>query len=134
MRVHSGCRLGISPGSLARDWRETAATACRAARACPHEAIATQGHVLATADFSITLAVEAAIHYLAFTVELPAAQVPEPASPALVRRTLDGLLAATMPGKWDDIGYALKGTGRIPLSEADRAVIGSLADRLPLIG
>src|SRR6516225_12091866 len=39
------------PGTLAWEWRETAAAAGRAARACPHEAVTTQGHVLATADF-----------------------------------------------------------------------------------
>jgi len=52
------------PGALAWEWRETAAAACRAARACPHGALTTQGHVLATADFIATLAVEAAVHYL----------------------------------------------------------------------
>ena len=34
-----------------------------AARACPYEAVATQGHTLPTAHFTATLAVEAAIHY-----------------------------------------------------------------------
>jgi Mycothiol maleylpyruvate isomerase N-terminal domain len=122
------------PGQLAWEWRETAAAACRAARACPHEAVATQGHVLLTADFIATLAVEAAIHYLDLTVLLPASPAPDPGSLALVRRTLDGLLGARVPADWDDISYALKGTGRIPLSETDRDIIGSLADRMPLIG
>jgi hypothetical protein len=39
-----------------------------------------------------------------------------------------------LPGDWDDLTYALKGTGRVPVSESDRASIGALADRLPLIG
>jgi Mycothiol maleylpyruvate isomerase N-terminal domain len=122
------------PGDLAWDWRETSAAACRAARACPHQAVTTQGLVLATADFIATLAVESAVHYLDMTVALPAAPDPDPASLALVRRTLDGLLGAAMPADWDDINYALKGTGRTALSESDRDIIGSLADRLPLIG
>jgi hypothetical protein len=58
---------------LARERRETAESAVRAARACPHEALATQGHTLQTADFIATLAVEAAIHYLDITVALPTA-------------------------------------------------------------
>jgi hypothetical protein len=121
-------------GSLAWEWRETTAAAGRAARACPHEAIATQGHVLATTDFIATLAVEAAVHYLDLTVELPSAPEPDAASLALVRRVLDGLLGTVMPGNWDDISYALKGTGRVQVTDSDRATIGHLADRLPLIG
>ena len=58
---------------LASEWRETSAAALHAARACPYEALATQGHTLPTADFTATLAVEAAIHYLDMTVALPAA-------------------------------------------------------------
>lgn len=122
------------PGQLAWEWRETSAAACRAAQACPHEAVTTQGHVLLTADFLATLAVEAAVHYLDLTVALPAAPAPDPGSLALVRRTFDGLLGATIPAGWDDISYALKGAGRVPLSETDRDIIGSLADRMPLIG
>jgi Mycothiol maleylpyruvate isomerase N-terminal domain len=122
------------PGSLAWEWRETAAAACRAARACPHRAVATQGHVLRTGDFIATLAVEAAVHYLDMTAALPAAPPPDPASLALVRRVLDGLLGAPIPGDWDDVTYALKGTGRLPVAAAERSVIGALADRLPLFG
>ena len=48
------------------------ATRC-AGWACPHEFVTTQGHVLRTADFIATLAVEAAVHYLDLTVRLPAA-------------------------------------------------------------
>src|ERR1700734_1618880 len=69
-----------SPGSLARTWSETAASACRAARACPAAAVATQGYVLGLADFTATLAVETAVHYLDLTVSLPSAPPPDPAS------------------------------------------------------
>jgi uncharacterized protein (TIGR03083 family) len=122
------------PEALAWEWRETAAAACRAARACPHEAVTTQGHVLTTADFIATLVVEAAVHYLDLTVGLPGAPPPDAASLALVRRVLDGLLGTPMPGGWDDRTYALKGTGREEVTADDRAVIGALADRLPLFG
>ena len=140
------------PGALAWEWRETSAAACRSAVACPHPFVATQGHVLATADFIATLAVEAAIHYLDLTVSLPSAPAPKAGSLALVRRVLDGLLGADVdgevpggvpdggvpgrgvPGGWDDQSYALKGTGRVPLSEADEAALGALAARFPLFG
>lgn len=120
------------PEWLRWEWTETAGAACRAARACPHELVATQGHVLRLAGFAATLAVEAAVHYLDLTVSLPAAPAPDPASLALVRRVLDGLLGAPLPASWDDATAALKGTGRAPLTPEDRQALGALAARFPL--
>jgi Mycothiol maleylpyruvate isomerase N-terminal domain len=120
------------PGWLAWEWSETSAAARRAARACGHEHVATQGHVLSVPDFAATLAVEAAVHYLDLTVDLPSAPEPDPASLALVRRVLTGLLGAPLPASWDDTTAALKGTGRDPLTGADRQALGSLASAFPL--
>lgn len=50
----------------------------------------------------------------------------------LVRGTLDGLLGAQLD--WDDQAYALKGTGRMPLTDDDRIALGPLAARFPLFG
>ena len=122
------------PDGLAWEWRETAAAACRAARSCAHEFVTTQGHVLKTADFVATLAVEAAVHYLDLTVSLPSAPDPDPASLALVRRVLDGLLGTPLPAGWDDRDCALKGTGRSALTAGDRAALAALADQFPLFG
>jgi uncharacterized protein (TIGR03083 family) len=130
------------PGALAWEWRETSAAACRAARACPHQAVTTQGHVLATTDFIATVATEAAVHYLDLTVSLgrhppasaPKVPRPDPASLALVRRVLDGLLGIPMPDGWDDETYALKATGRLAVTEQERSALGELAGRLPLFG
>ena len=120
------------PGALAWEWSETAAAACRAGRACSHPAVTTQGHVLTVTDFAATLAVEAAVHYMDLTVALPDAPAPEPASLALVRRVLAGLLGAPLPASWDDVTAALKGTGRDPLAEADRQALGPSASKFPL--
>lgn len=122
------------PEWLTGEWAETAAAACRAARACGHQAVATQGHVLPVADFAATLVVEAAVHYLDLAVALPGAPPPAPAALALVRRVLDGLLGAPLPESWDDVTAALLGTGRVPLTEDDRAALGPLAARFPLFG
>jgi hypothetical protein len=121
-------------GELVWDWTETAGAAGRAARACPHERVATQGHVLRTADFAATLAVEAAVHYLDLTMDLPSAPPPAPEPLALVRRVLDGLSGQPGPGGWDDAEYALKGTGRVALTAADRTGLGPAAARYPLFG
>ena len=120
------------PGTLARVWSETAAAVCRAARSCSAAAVATQGYVLRPADFTATLAVETAVHYLDLTVSLPSAAPPDPAPLALVRRVLEGLLGTPLPASWDDASAAVKGTGRVPLTDEDRALLGPLAGRVPL--
>ena len=119
--------------SLAGAWRETAAAAVRAARACPYPVVATQGLALRTEDFIATLVFEAAVHYLDITVAFPAAEPADPAALALVRQVLEGLAGSPLPAGWDDAACALKGTGRLPVSAADTAVLGPLAGQLPLI-
>jgi len=119
--------------SLAAAWRQTAGAALRAARACPHQVVATQGHALRTDDFIATLVFEAAVHYLDITVAFPAAEPADTAALALVRQVLVALAGGSLPAHWDDETCALKGTGRLPLSAADTAVLGPLAGQLPLI-
>jgi len=123
-----------TPQALSGEWQETSAAVIRAARACPHEALTTQGRALPTADFTATLVVEAAIHYLDMTVALAAAPEPDPASLALVRQVLDQLAGSPLPASWDDATCALKGTGRLAISEADQSALGPAADKLPLFG
>lgn len=123
-----------SPGSLAWEWTETAAAACLAGRACPHEAVATQGFSLSVAGFTATLVVEAAVHYLDLTLELPGAPEPAAGPLRLVREVLEGLAGTPLPAGWDDVTCALKGTGREPLTEPDRGQLGPLAERFPLFG
>jgi Mycothiol maleylpyruvate isomerase N-terminal domain len=120
------------PSWLVWDWSETGAAARRAARACTHEFVATQGHVLPATDFAATLVVEAAVHYFDLTVDLPSWPEPNPASLALVRRVLAGLLGAPLPDSWDDTTAALKGTGRVPLTDADRQALGPVTPAFPL--
>jgi hypothetical protein len=117
-------------------WQETAPAAVRAAgRADPDGYIATQGHVLAVADFLTTLVTEAVIHHLDMTVHIPTAPGPEPHAVALATRTLDGLLgsAASRPDEWTAEEYLLKGTGRVPLSPRDRGALTEAAERFPLL-
>lgn len=122
------------PGWLVESWRETAPATVRLARLAPYPVVATQGHALTVADFAGTLVTEAAIHHLDMIAELPAAPGPAASCLALVRRVLDGLLGIPVPTEWDDTVYALKGTGRRPLTVADRGRLGELAGRFPLFG
>jgi Mycothiol maleylpyruvate isomerase N-terminal domain len=124
----------FDPDKLTWEWTDTAGAACRAARACRYELVATQGHVLRTADFVATLAVESAVHYLDMVAGLTDPPPSDPIPLRLVRRVLDGLLGQALPLDWDDETYVLKGTGRLDLTETERASLGPAAERFPLFG
>lgn len=94
--------------------------------------VRTQGHVITVADLASTLVVEATTHLLDFTVDLEGAPAPPPAALAEARRVLEGLHGGPLPHGWDDTAAVLKGTGRVPLSDADRDELG--AGWRPLLG
>ncbi len=48
------------------------------------------------------------------------------------RLSVDGLLGTTPPPSWDDVHYALAGTGRLPLTPGERDELGSAAGRFLL--
>ena len=123
------------PAALVRHWSDTSAAAVRAARAAPERGrVSTQGHVLPVADFVTTLVVEAAVHHLDMTVHLPDAPAVDPGSLRAVVLTLDGLLGQRPPVNWHEEIYALKGTGRLPLSPTERDSLGDLSARFPVFG
>jgi predicted kinase len=122
-----------SPDWVRQLWLETSTAAVRSGRRCGESLVATQGHVLTLADFIDTLVVEATVHYLDLTVGLDA-EPPAATALDITVDTLDGLLGSDPVTHWGPIEYALKGTGREPLTERDRAALGALAARLPLLG
>jgi len=118
---------------LVRLWVETAPAAAQAARAAdPAGFVTTQGHVLAVPDLLATLVTEAVIHHVDMTVDLPAAPAPPAAGLTVATATLDALGGHPLPG-WTPQQYLLKGTGRVPLTDAERADLGHAADRFPLL-
>jgi uncharacterized protein (TIGR03083 family) len=120
---------------IAAQWAETAAAATRAAATLPADAkVATQGHVLVAGDFLAMLAVEATIHHLDLVAGDESLAGPSRDGLATVRETLDGILAEPVPVDWADVDYALKATGRAELTVEDRAILGVLVDRFPLLG
>ena len=131
----SAAAFGDGTG-VAASWQETAPAAVRAAgRADPDGYIATQGHVLAVADFLATLVTEAVIHHLDMIVHLPTAPSPDRHAVALATRSLDGLLGSgvSRPDDWTAEEYLLKGTGRVPLSPRDRGALAEATERFPLL-
>lgn len=121
--------------AIVRQWTETAAAAVHAAgQLRAGLVVATQGHVLPAGDFLATLAVEVTIHHLDLGCGGDHLNGPSAEGLAVVRLTLDGILGEPFPAAWDDATCALKGTGRSPLTPADRDSIGPLAARFPLLG
>ncbi|HEX9065494.1 MAG TPA: maleylpyruvate isomerase, partial [Streptosporangiaceae bacterium] len=74
------------------------------------------------------------VHYLDLAAGLADPPPSDPIPLTLVRRVLDGLLGQGLPLDADDETYALKGTGRVALTEDDRAALGPAASRFPLFG
>jgi hypothetical protein len=131
-RVRASVAGGLA--ELAAGYAElVAAVGVAAGRARPDALVGTQGHVLRTDDLLSTLAVEAAVHHLDLVARLDR---PGPSRAALaeVRRVLEGLLGGPLPDGWDDAIAARRGTGREPLTDADRAALGPSAERFPLFG
>lgn len=123
------------PGALVGRLRRAMGAARRLTEAADGAALLEfQEHVLPVGDFLATWVVEAAVHHLDLTVELPDAPPPAPPSLAVTRDTLDALLGRQVPVAWDDATYAMKGTGRLPLTGEERQALGPLSDRFPLFG
>jgi uncharacterized protein (TIGR03083 family) len=121
-------------GDLARRHREAcAAVVVAAGRVRLDDVIRAQGATMTVADELSHCVVEAAIHHLDVVAHLDR---PGPAAAPLaeVRRVLEGLLGAPFPESWDDTTAARRATGREPLTDGDRAALGPLADRFPLLG
>ena len=129
-RVSASVAGGIA--AVAAAYAETSAAALvSAARLAPTDLVRTQGRVLTRDDLLSTLVVESAVHHLDLVRSL---ERPGPGAGPLaeVRRVLAGVLGVDLPVDWDDATAARRGTGREPLTAADRAVLGGAADRFPL--
>lgn len=122
------------PPALVDEWDETSRAAAHACRVAVPDVVATQGHTLTTADFVHTLLLEATVHLLDLTVAVPDAPAPPDAALAQVSAVVESLARGPLPTGWDDLTAVLKGTGRAPLDDADRAALGPRAEAFPLLG
>lgn len=123
------------PRGLVSHFDQTRGAAVRRAREIDLSInLAFQNEVIPVGDFLATWAVEGAIHHLDLTLELPDVESPASSALALVRATLDGLVDTPVEIGWDDGQYALKGTGRSPLTEEEKTALGAAAERFPLLG
>ena len=131
----SGSAYATADG-LRRHLADTARQAAGMSRQAPDGLFRIQGHVLAAGDILAMWTVEWVVHQLDLTAYL-AGERPGPTDAALelTVRTLDGLTGGgARPPGWDDGGYVLKATGRVPLDENERAFLGERAARFPAFG
>lgn len=111
------------PAALVDWWRTTSAAAARAVAAAPPERrVETQGHVITVADLASTLVVEATVHLLDATLQVPGG--PPAAALAHTRRVLDGLYGGPLPEGPDDARAILRATGRLPSEEPAYPLLG----------
>jgi hypothetical protein len=133
-RTRAMASIGIAFADLVQEYADTTAAVIVAAdRAGTAEPVSTQGWVLSVEDLLSTLVVEAAVHHLDLVVGTGA---PGPSAGPLaeVRRVLGDLLGTPLPSRWDDATAARRGTGREPLTAADRSELGSRVAEFPLFG
>lgn len=129
--VRSAAAAYTGTAGLFAQWSATWQAAVRAVEgSAPTQPVHTQGHVITVAALVDTLLVEATVHYLDVTVGLKAPPAPEQAL-AHTRAVVAALYGEPLPTVLDDVTAVLVGTGRLPV---DRALFGTGADRLPVLG
>jgi uncharacterized protein (TIGR03083 family) len=121
---------------LARDfddrWRRAVEVAASMA---PDRVVRTFGPCLRLDEYLCTRLLEAAVHGLDLAEAIGAESWITPRAKALVRSMLVAMLEDEPPSAlgWDDVAFLEAGTGRRPIAPEERAVLGRLADRFPLL-
>ena len=131
----SGSAYATADG-LRRHLADTARQAAGMSRQAPAGVFRLQGHVMDAEEILALWTVEWVIHQLDLTAYLPGARLaPTDEALALAARTVDELTGSPVrPPAWDPATYVLKGTGRLPLDQAERELLGERAERFPVFG
>jgi uncharacterized protein (TIGR03083 family) len=113
-------------------WREAVA----AARAMePDRPIATFAPTLRLDEYLRTRVLELGVHGLDLADALGTEPWITSEGTEVVLAILRGILGDDLPGElgWDDLAFIEAGTGRRPITDAERAVLGAPAERFPLL-
>lgn len=122
------------PGLLKFHLDDVGAAAGRAAGlADPAALVATRDEVLTVGDYLAAYVVEWTLHHLDLIADLPDAAGPPAEGLARSRETLEKLAGTPVPASFSDRDALLVGTGRRAPTEAERAALGPLAQRLPFV-
>ncbi|MFC4913429.1 maleylpyruvate isomerase N-terminal domain-containing protein [Actinomadura gamaensis] len=113
---------------------DVGSAAARAADlADPTARISTQDMVLTAGDYLSAYVLEWTLHHLDLIAHLPSAPEPPPESTAAARALLEEIAQAKFPTSFTDKDALLVGTGRRTPTPKEKAALGPLAPRLPLI-
>ncbi|MBE8474621.1 maleylpyruvate isomerase N-terminal domain-containing protein [Streptomyces justiciae] len=99
----------------------------------PAARVSTQDMVLTVGDYLGAYVLEWTLHHLDLIAHLPDAPAPPSAGPARSRALLEQIAGAAFPASFTDTDALLVGTGRRPPTDAERAELGELDKKLPLI-
>ncbi|KUN23452.1 maleylpyruvate isomerase [Streptomyces antibioticus] len=113
---------------------DVGSAAGRAAQlADPAALVSTQDMVLTAGDYLGAYVLEWTLHHLDLIAHLPDAAAPPSAGLARSRALLEQIAGAAFPASFSDADALLVGTGRRPPTDAERAELGELDKKLPLI-
>jgi uncharacterized protein (TIGR03083 family) len=122
------------PRLLKFHFDDVGSAAGRAAElADPGLSVGTRGEVLTTGDYLRTYVLEWTLHHLDLIAHLPGAAEPPAQGLARSRELLEKIAAAAFPASFSDKDALLVGTGRRAPTSAEKAELGKLAAKLPLI-
>ncbi|WP_221350968.1 maleylpyruvate isomerase N-terminal domain-containing protein [Streptomyces beigongshangae] len=122
------------PGLLAFHLDDVGSAAGRAAvLADPAARVGTRGEVLTVGDYLSAYVLEWTLHHLDLIARLPSAAGPPAETLAAARGALERIAGAPFPAAFTDRDALLVGTGRRAPTGAERAALGGLAARLPLV-
>jgi uncharacterized protein (TIGR03083 family) len=113
---------------------DVGAAAGRAAElADPSLRVSTQDQVLTAGDYLSAYVMEWTLHHLDLIAHLPDAAEPPAEGLACSREMLEKIAGTAFPASFSDKDALLVGTGRRPPTDAEKAELGELAAKLPLV-
>ncbi|MDX3519779.1 maleylpyruvate isomerase N-terminal domain-containing protein [Streptomyces scabiei] len=113
---------------------DVGAAAGRAAElADPAARVSTQGQILTVDDYLTAYVLEWTLHHLDLTAHLQGTAEPPARCLAHSRAALERIAGAAFPASFSDGDALLVATGRREATDTERAELGSLAARLPLV-
>ncbi|MET9958514.1 maleylpyruvate isomerase N-terminal domain-containing protein [Streptomyces sp. NPDC006326] len=95
--------------------------------------VSTRGQVLTAGDYLHAYVLEWTLHHLDLIAHLPDGAEPPADALAESRAMLERIAGAAFPPAFSDQDALLIGTGRRAPSGAERAALGGLAEKLPLV-
>ncbi|MGK5629498.1 maleylpyruvate isomerase N-terminal domain-containing protein [Streptomyces sp. URMC 123] len=99
----------------------------------PRLRVRTRDQVLTAGDYLSAYVLEWTLHHLDLIAHLPGAAEPPAEGLARSREMLEKIARAAFPASFSDRDALLVGTGRRAPTEAQKADLGGLATRLPLV-